>query len=46
MQALLEEWLFLQAHRSLRRLAQKMDEAEVNKRIEAHEAWLASSPTK
>ena len=23
-----------------------MDEAEVNKRIEAHEAWLASSPTK
>ena len=23
-----------------------MDEAEVNKRIEEHEAWLASSPTK
>ena len=25
---------------------EKMEEAEVNKRIEAHEAWLASSPTK
>jgi hypothetical protein len=25
---------------------EKMDEAEVNKRIEEHEAWLASSPTK